>query len=138
LELLNLNGKIEYREQRGYIALMSAIIISSLLLVISVSLGTSGFFSRFNVLETESKQKSQSLAEGCLQAAILRWAIGSTNTLVNINIGGDTCTIVSVKNNFPVAGQITILTKGSFSNADTNITAVIKNTDLLLVSIINS
>jgi hypothetical protein len=43
-----------------------------------------------------------------------------------------------VKNNFPVAGQITILTKGSFSNADTNITAVIKNTDLLLVSIINS
>ena len=124
-------------ENKGYIALMSAIIVSAILLVISVSLGVGGFFSRFNVLDKEYKQKSQALAEGCLQAAMVKWALNPNFSAGNINIGGDICTIASIQNNTPVVGQLTIQTSAVYHQAVTNIKEVVKNIDLSLVSIIN-
>lgn len=59
---------------QGYIALMSAIIISVVLLGLAFTLSLRGFFGRFNVLETEQKEMGLGVAEGCAERAILKLA----------------------------------------------------------------
>ncbi|MDO8618385.1 MAG: hypothetical protein Q7R49_00405, partial [Candidatus Daviesbacteria bacterium] len=58
-------------KQDGFIALISAIIISLLLLTITVVLNFSAFFGRFNVLDSEFKETSVGLAEACVDVAML-------------------------------------------------------------------
>lgn len=58
----------------GFIALMSAIIISAILLIITVSLSYSSFFARYAILESEYKERSSALAEGNVDAALLKLA----------------------------------------------------------------
>ena len=55
---------------RGYIALISAIIISVVLLGLATAIGQSTFFSRFNALNREYKRISLGLAESCVHAAL--------------------------------------------------------------------
>jgi len=81
-------------KQRGFIALMSAIVISVLLLAITLSLGFSGFFTRFNILDSESKERSSALAEACGDTAILNLAQGLT-TLGSVVVGAGSCNIIS-------------------------------------------
>ena len=63
-----------YTNSDGYIALISAIIISVLLLAITFTLSFTGFYSRFNVLDSENKKISFDLAEACLNTAMVRLA----------------------------------------------------------------
>lgn len=56
--------------QRGFIALISAIVISTILLSLAVTLGSSTFFSRFDVLNSEYKRISLGLAEACVNSAL--------------------------------------------------------------------
>lgn len=81
----------------GFIALMSAIIISVLLLAIILAVSLSGFFSRFNISDSESKQRSLGLAEACMDNASLSLIENPGATIVNkiVAIGSDQCTIVS-------------------------------------------
>lgn len=75
----------------GYIALISAIIISVLLLIITFSVSFSSFFARFNILDSEFKKVSSGLAEACVDTAILEIAKGNDppdDTCVNV---GDSC-----------------------------------------------
>lgn len=60
--------------QKGFIALMSVIIIGAVMTVMMFTLGTSGFFARFDTLGAENKAASQALAEGCIAAATLKLA----------------------------------------------------------------
>lgn len=60
--------------QRGFIALMSVIIIGAVMTMMMFTLGTSGFFARFDTLGSENKAASQALAEGCIAAATLELA----------------------------------------------------------------
>lgn len=57
---------------RGFIALISAIIISVILLGLAVAVGSSTFFARFNALNREYKRISLGLAESCVHAALSR------------------------------------------------------------------
>ena len=67
----------------GFIALISVIIISAVLLIASVNLGLNGFYERFNILNTEFKEISNKLVDACLERA--RLSIGlSTYTLGEI------------------------------------------------------
>lgn len=66
---------------RGFVALMSVIIIGAMLSVLIFTLGVSTFFSRFGVLEAEYKRTSVELAEGCVHAAMLKIAQGTAVTV---------------------------------------------------------
>lgn len=58
-------------ENKGYIAITSAVIISALLLTIAVAVSFTSYLSRFNVLSVYFKERSYALAEACAEKALL-------------------------------------------------------------------
>ena len=62
--------KVPKTGQDGYIALISVIIISLLLITVITALSTINYFSRYNILENEYKERSSGLAEGCVDYAL--------------------------------------------------------------------
>jgi len=121
------------KAQRGFMALMSAIIISAILLLIAVSLSTTSFYDRSNILDFELKEKSSALAEACTDTAILRLTknlsyVPSPPFNFTTQTGGepiivdsDQCTIVSVD----TFGSHIIKTQAIFNNAYTNLRVII-------------
>ena len=63
-----------HAHERGFVALMSVIIISAILLVLVFTLGVSSFLNRFDVLDTENKRVSVALAEACVNTAMIKIA----------------------------------------------------------------
>ena len=76
---------------RGFVALMSVIIISAILLVYVFTLGASSFLNRINVLDTENKRISLALAEACASTAMLKIAQNASYA----PIAGGECVSVS-------------------------------------------
>src|SRR4051812_21214163 len=58
--------------ERGFVALISVIIVSAILLVLLFTLGAASFLSRFSVLDSENKRISLALAEACANTAMIR------------------------------------------------------------------
>lgn len=116
----------------GYVALISAIVISVLLITLTATLSFSSFFGRFNVLYSEFKERSVGLAEACADTALLKLAAGEAiaTTLV-VPLGTDVCTIFPVTS---VAGQTTVKTQAQFQGAWTNLVIVVNNADTSVVS----
>jgi hypothetical protein len=95
--------------QHGYIALMSAVIISLILTGMTFSLSGSGYFSRYNVLNSEYKRVSLGLAESCVNSALMKIsqdymympaAMGDS-----VNVGTQNCLIKSVTYGPEIAGR---------------------------------
>lgn len=63
-----------YRNSQGFIALMSAIIISAVLLTIVATSSWGGFYKRSNGLDAELKARSVAAADACVAAALLSLA----------------------------------------------------------------
>jgi len=123
------------KKRDGFIALISAIVISMLLIAITFSLSLSGYFARFNTLNAEFKKQSTALAEACGDMALLRLAQGTTiTTPLALGIGSDTCTIFGIQANTPSAGQTTIQTKAIFQKSVTNLQIVINNASITVLS----
>jgi hypothetical protein len=120
------------KKQNGFIALISAIIISVLLLTITVTLGMTGIMSRFNILDSESKERSIALAEACADKAIFNLA-QSVISPSTISVGSDSCSIVSVNSSTPLANQTTIKTQAIINRSYTNLLVVI-DTDFKILS----
>lgn len=79
----------------GFIALISVVIISFVLLLVATTLGLKGFFSRFNILDSESKTKSAELVNGCIETARLKLANDNSFTTpsdTDIFINTEKCT----------------------------------------------
>jgi len=128
---MNINGN--KKGQEGYIALMSAIIISAVLVGISVSISTTGFFVRFNVLDAEYKLRSAALAESCVNVALLRLAQNpGLPAAGSVAVGNEYCNIVSVRKNG--SQQIIIQTKGVVREAVSNLQVVISSSNFSLIS----
>lgn len=80
----------------GFVALMSVVIISAILLTLVFTLGLSSFFNRFDALDAENKRISLGLAEACVNVAMLKIAqdfdygtsIPASGECVSV---GDTC-----------------------------------------------
>jgi hypothetical protein len=120
---------------KGYIALITAIILSALLMIISASVATGGYFSRFNVLYSEFKLQSTELAQGCLSYALVGFALNPNfSNPGNLNIEGYDCKIVSVQYNYPASGETTFQTSASYQGSVTVMTTIINNTSLVLIS----
>ena len=61
--------------ERGFIALISALIISAILLIALVASNLTGFYSRFNILDSELKERSNATADACADIALLQFAL---------------------------------------------------------------
>ena len=109
-------------KSKGFIALISTIIISAILLLVATSLSSASFYNRSNILDAELKERSFALAEGCVDAAVLKLAKNFNYSPASggetVDIGADTCTIQSVEASS--AGKI-IKTRSEYRNFVTNL-----------------
>ena len=74
---------IQYRSrERGFVALVSAVIMSAILISLMYTVGASSFYARSDALRGEFKRVSLGLAESCVSVALLALATSSdpTNT----------------------------------------------------------
>lgn len=122
---------------RGFVALMSVIIIGAVLIVLVFTLGVSTFFTRFSVLDAENKRTSALLAEGCMNAAMLKIAQNGSYAPVAagecVAIGGTcggadpqrVCKICSVSYSGSVA---TITTRALYHDTYTDLSAQVDTT----------
>jgi len=120
-----------YNNQKGFIALISAIIISLTLLALGASLSLSGFYLRGNILSTEFKEKSAALSEACVETAILEIAKdGNYSGNETVFVGNDSCYIRSVSG----GSEKTIETQAEYRSAYTNLRVVINPNDFSVIS----
>ena len=63
--------------QRGFVALMTAIVMSAMLLVLMAGSGYASFYARYDALGVEKKREAQALAESCVNVALLALATSS-------------------------------------------------------------
>ena len=80
--------------ERGFVALMSAVIISIVLVMLVMTVGMSSLFARMDSLGGESKVGSRLLAESCINVALLALATSTdalhyTATNQSIIVGHD-------------------------------------------------
>ena len=127
------------KNNKGFIALMSAIIISFVLIVITVTIGMTSFFGRVNVLDTELKERSSALAEACVDTAILKLSTNQDYLLVpadhSITVtGSDTCDIFSLSPTPPRTFPITIKTQAKINNKVYTNFVIIIDSDYNIVS----
>ena len=117
---------------RGFIALMSAIIISAVLLIIVTTSSFTGFFGRTNILDAELKARSAAAAEACINSQIL--AIASNlvlcPTITDIDLNTiDHCTI-----KFLTCSPIEIKAQGTANGAYTNLDVLVDPADFSITS----
>ncbi|MBP6883689.1 MAG: hypothetical protein KBC06_00425 [Candidatus Pacebacteria bacterium] len=127
--MINLN----YKNNNGFIALISAIIISVVLLLVITNLSLTGFYNRFNILDSELKERSSALAESCVDIVLLILAQNPAytgNQTITV-IDGDTCTIKSIT---PSSNPIIIDTKAVFKKATTNLNVKVTKSTLFIES----
>lgn len=66
-------------KNKGFIALISVVFISAILLLIAITLSTSTFYERYDILGAELKEKSLSNAEACADIGLLLIANGESH-----------------------------------------------------------
>jgi len=125
-----------FNEEKGFIALISVVILSFVLLAAVLSLSQVGITSRFFLLDLENKAISEQLALGCIQSAIVdivlyETAYNPSNEPKDFPASDFTCFIESVSS---VGSLYTIRTYAEINGATTNIEAVWNNTTELIVS----
>lgn len=128
-------GKKKNKSNHGFVALMSVIIISVILLLVATTLSRTGFSGRLNILDSEYKERSSALAEACVDTALLKLATEVTyasNLMPDIvPVGADRCTV-----NRPFDSSldpITFETSATFQNATTNLRVKVAKSDLSVV-----
>ncbi len=108
------------KKNSGFIALMSAVILSAVLLLLAANLSFTGFFDRSNILDSELKKRSLAAAEACADTAILKLINDKDYILVaadhTISVGTDSCDIYSLSPAPVRTGNITITTKAKFND----------------------
>lgn len=127
--------------KKGFVALMTAIILSVILLTVAATLNQTGFLARSEVLDSEYKDRSSALAEGCVDTVLLNLANNSSyivTTPASVNIESDACSIDAVST---TGAQTTINTSAVFpaflvtsEGARTRLQIVVNLDDLSIVS----
>lgn len=106
-------------QESGFILLMSSIVISAILVAVVFSLSFSGFFTRFNLLDSYNKEASLNLAQSCGDIAVLkRIQDGAYAGNETLTVGSDSCQVLT----FETSGsEIIIKTTATVHNAVSNI-----------------
>jgi len=113
---------------RGFVALMTAIILTAILLIVTITLNQTSFFTRGILLDSEYKERSFALAEACVDVARLKLA---NNILYNptneiVPIGTRECVIRSVYNHPTIGAQKVIETRATSSESVTNLKVTVE------------
>ena len=113
------------KKPKGFIALMSAVIILAILITATVTGNLTGFYTRFNILDSEFKKHSSALADACV--AVLRNKLGADSNYkgpdLNYPVGSDMCNIFAASN--PGASLRTFKVQGIYQNSYTNLQVTI-------------
>ena len=115
------------KNQHGFIALISILILSSALLASTLALAQFGIASRFFILNLEQKASSQKLAEACLEMMrikVYNQPSYSNLTAQTFSLAGSTCTVVSATSSGSVSSVRVSAQEGT---ASTNLWALIDN-----------
>ncbi len=114
----------------GYIALISTIIISAILIGLTAMVSQSSFFSRFDSLNGEYKRISKGMAESCVNLALLEIAKSPNMDSVTNTSGGSVDCKYSIDNSLPYDSEhkkiVNIIGtanyNGAFSKIEANFT----------------
>ena len=103
--------------QQGYVALTSVIFMSLLLVTITVVLSIINYYSRYNILESEFKERSVAQAESCIDKAVYNVLTGVVVTYPKTysDLGCTVESAVSAGSNFNV------LVTGDYQNSKTKL-----------------
>ena len=119
---------------RGFVALITVIVISLILILVSITLSQSAFLSRSVVSDSENKEKSISIADACADTARLKLITDHTYSgNESVPIGSESCFIRPVLTNTPSIGESTIEVKASIRDSVTNLRVVINTTTHLVL-----
>ena len=121
----------KYLTQHGFIALISILIISAVLLVTTLGLAQFGIANRFFILNLEQKSSSEKLAEACVHIARIQTyndplLVRNTSLEVPIGDGGAKCFIVSIA---PNGSETTLKASAQTGEAVSNLCVVVNNTN---------
>ena len=113
----------------GFVALITAIILSAILLIVTTTLNQTSFFTRSILLDSEYKERSAALAEACVDVARLKLANNPTypGNEPSIPVGSELCEIK------PISGN-TIEAKGIYRESVTNLRVIFNPSDISIVS----
>lgn len=115
--------------QKGFIALISSIILSIILLGLTLRVSSSNFSARSNALQSEFKSISVALAKSCSQNALLRlsqeyWYIPEENGDV-VYIDEEKCIITEINHEVEDINthrkKVIVTTKSSFRGSFTTL-----------------
>jgi len=108
--------QLRHKKDSGFVALITAIILTAILLIVTITLNQTSFFTRGILLDSEYKERSAALAEACFDIARLKIANDSTypGGELAIPIGSGFCDVISVSSNI-------IRTRATSSESVTNL-----------------
>ncbi|MDD5068282.1 MAG: hypothetical protein PHS53_00910 [Candidatus Pacebacteria bacterium] len=116
------------KQKQGFIALISTIVISVVLLLVVSTASLTGFYGRSDILDSELKERTNALAEACVDKAILYVADGSAHTYPElVSVSTDKCYIDSIS-----AGVIK--THALYSSFRTNLQVTINTANFSVFS----
>lgn len=125
-------SKNKKQNNNGFIALMSAIIISAVLMLIVINMSLTGFYSRTNILDSETKERSSALADACIDIALLGFAQNASYTgNINVTVGENSCFIGPVTTS---GSQKIFKIKAIIANYYTNLNVIIDGTNFSIIS----
>ncbi|MCP6719805.1 MAG: hypothetical protein KJI72_00560 [Patescibacteria group bacterium] len=102
----------------GYVAVVSAIIITAIVMIIAIIFSNSNFLGRFDSQALEMKDISRKVGEGCLEYARLQIATGPYNGDETVSVGSYSCRVLPIET---ISNQIIIKSTASVSNRTTNL-----------------
>ena len=116
----------------GFIALMSAIIISAALMVAALGGSLVGFYQRDTVLDAELKEHSAALADACANEALLQLASNPNwPGTITLPVGDDACAVGPVSLS---AGQALFQARGVYRHSYTNLQITFDTQNLIVIS----
>ena len=125
--------KQNFYSSQGFVALISAIIISAILLLVVTTLSFTGYYGRFNRLLDEFKERGTVLAEACANDALLRLAHERTYSgNATTTVGNGQCYIGRIDTTIP--GEMTLHTRAIDHETYTNLKITVRTSDLILLS----
>lgn len=88
---------MSFKDKKGYIATISAIIITGIVLAISLAISTGSFLSRFDSNGLETKDVSKEAALSCLEIARLKLKLGVYSGGETVTVGNYACDILAIQ-----------------------------------------
>lgn len=125
--------------EKGFIALMSVIIIGIVLLLVVITASLTGFYSRFNVLDFELKERSSAAADACVSQALLNIAndasYAGAGAMPTLRLNSlDSCWVGPVTTIVGSPSRKAFEVQATSSDAVTNLAIVANADDLSIIS----